>query len=243
MMLTASDIIQASMRKLGLLAQSEQPTSAEMITAMQALNMMIDDWNTEKLMMSATKLLNFPLVAGQQSYTIGVGGNFNTAKPLKIEYAYYLDNQNIKTVLDVVTREEFYSYEDSQIVTAPPNSLFYDPGDTQQTVQTGTIYIYYTPDATSPYQLYFNAQVPLTEFVNLTDIVTFPNHYYRALVYNLAVELVSEYEGAYLPPIVEMIATESKEKIEALNSTPILASNDLPKGRKQSYNWIADTAE
>jgi hypothetical protein len=236
--ITAADIIKASMRKLGLLAKSEVPSNDEMQDSLQALNMMIDEWGAQKLMATANITENFPLVAGQQSYTIGVGGNFNTTKPIDIYSAYYLDNQNIKYPLSIVTREEFFSYQDSQIVSAPPLSLFYDVGATQQASQLGTIYLYYSPDATSPYTLYIDSQKQFTEFATLTTAVTFPASYYKALVYNLAVEIAPEY-GVTISPVVEMLATESKETVESQNSRPMLSGLDLPKSKGGSFNWIS----
>jgi len=238
MNITAQDIIKASLRKLGILAKSETPSNDEMVDALQALNMMIDEWGAQKLMGTATVRESFPLVSGQQSYTIGVGGNFNTTKPYDILFAYYRDNAGVDTPLDIITREEFQSYGDKQIVSAPPVSLFYDPGVTQQANQLGTIFLYFTPDASSAYTLLIDSQKPFTEFTTLTDAVTFPPSYYKALVYNLAVELAPEYEGVVLPPVVEMIATESKETVESQNAVRLLAGLDLPKGKGGSWNWV-----
>ncbi len=242
MILTASDVIKASFRKLGLLAKAETPSAEEMNDALQSLNIMIDEWGAQKLMGTANTLGTVPLVPGKQAYTVGIGGYVNMPKPFKITYAYYLDINGIKTTLDVVTREEWFSYEDSQIVDAPPLTMYYDPGTTQQANQLGTIYVYYTPDASNSYTLYFDAQIPFTEFITLTDTVTFPPSYYKALVYNLAVELAPEY-GVSVSEETGMLAMEAKETVEATNSVRILASNDLPKGRKGTYNWISDNAE
>lgn len=240
MNLTAQDIIKAAMRKLGLLAKSETPTNDELQDGLQSLNIMIDEWSAQKLMMTATVQQSFPLAANQQSYTIGVGGNFNTTTPLQIINAWYQDSSGIKYPLDIVTREEFFSYQDSQIVQARPETLFFDRGATQQTSQLGTISLYFTPDSSSVYTLFLDSQVPFTEFASLTAAVTFPASYYKALVYNLAVELAPEYEGVVLSPTVEMLATESKDTVEAMNAVPIVAGFDFPKGKRGCYNWIAD---
>ena len=238
MNITAADIIKASMRKLGLLAKSETPSNDEMQDSLQALNMMIDEWGAQKLMATATTTENFPLVSGQQSYTIGVGGNFNTSKPLDIYSAYYQDNQGLKYQLEIVTRAEFESYQDSQIVNARPLTLFYDPGATQQTNQLGTIYLYFTPDGTSSYTLYITSQKQFTEFAGLTTTVTFPPSYYKALVYNLAVEIAPEY-GVSVSAETGMLAIESKETVESQNSRPMVSGLDLPKVKSGSYNWIS----
>lgn len=239
MNLTAQDIIKASMRKLGILEKSETPSNDELQDGLQALNVMIDEWGSQKLMGTATVRESFALTANKQSYTIGIGGDFNTEVPYAIEYAFYRDIAGIDTTLDIVTREEFQSYADKSIVTARPLTLFFDPGATQQINQVGTINLYYTPDASSSYTLYIDSQKPFTEFSSLTAAVTFPASYVKALIYNLAIELAPEYEGVILPRLVEMLAVESKENLEATNSVRVISPLDLPGRKGTSFNWIS----
>jgi hypothetical protein len=242
MNLTAQDIIKASMRKLGILAKSETPSNDELQDGLQALNVMIDEWGSQKLMGTATVRESFPLVANQTTYTIGVGGNFNTSTPYDIDYAFYRDSANVDYPLDIITREEFQGYSDKAIVQARPLSLFFDPGVTQQANQSGTINLYFTPDASSPYTLFIDSQKPFTEFASLTTTVTFPPSYVKALVYNLAIEIAPEYEGTIVPRIVEMLAVESKENLESTNSVRVVSILDLPGKKGTSFNWISGDA-
>ena len=241
MVVTAQDIIKASMRKLGIIAKSEVPTNDEMQDALQALNGMIGEWGIEKLMSTATTRESFPLVANQQRYTIGLANtsDFVTSKPSDIIFAFYRDGAGIDKPLDIITREEFQSFQDKSIVQAPPLSLFYDPGVTQQANQAGTINLYYTPDASTPYTLFIDSIKPFVGFSSLTSLVTFPTSYFKALVYNLALEIAPEYPGTEVPRVVEMLATESKENVESMNAPRILAGLDLPKGKGGSFNWIS----
>lgn len=237
----AQDIIKAAFRKIGVIAKSEAPTADEMQDAFQALNFMIDNWSARKLLGTALIQEHFALTAYKQSYTIGATGNFVTTKPIQIISAYYTDSGGIKYPLNVVTQEMFDGYSDSNIVSARPDVIFYDPGPTQQTNQIGTIYIYFTPDASSVYTLYINSQKPFTEFITLTDAVTFPPSYYRALVYNLAEEIAPEY-GRPVPTEVHDIAIESLEDLEAVNAEQLIAGLDLPGKKGKSYDWISDEA-
>lgn len=242
---SAQDIIKSSMRSLGLLSKGEAPSADEVNDALQALNIMIDAWSARKLLGQALVKEHFTLVENQQDYTIGPGGNFNTTKPFDITSAYYTDGSGVRYPLDIVNREMFDSYVDADIVSARPMALFYDPGETQQSTQMGTISLYFTPDGSSVYTLYIDSHKPFTEFSNLTDIVTFPKAYLRAIKFNLALEIAPEYGNAVSAEAFKIVrdgAIESLEDIEALNSKQLVAGLDLPGKKGKAYNWISDEA-
>ncbi|MEY2916064.1 MAG: hypothetical protein RL454_993, partial [Actinomycetota bacterium] len=47
---TAGDQINGALRLLGVLAEGETPSSATSQDALNAMNQMLDSWNTERLM-------------------------------------------------------------------------------------------------------------------------------------------------------------------------------------------------
>lgn len=238
MSITAQDIINSSLRSIGVLAKGESAAANDSSDALQALNFMIDNWSAQKLMGTATVRENFPLTANKATYTIGIGGDCNTSTPFDISYAFVRDGGNIDTPLEIVTREEFQSYGDKAITSAPPNSLFFDPGVTQQANQVGTINLYLTPDTSSSYTLYIDSQKPFTEFANLATTVTFPPAYYKAMKYGLAIELAPEYGKKLTDDIKELFA-EAIETLESVNAKRIIAGLELPRGKGGSFNWMS----
>lgn len=238
---TAQDIINAALRSIGALSQTESLAANNSNNALQALNFMIDTWSAQKLMGTATVRENFPLTANKSTYTIGMNGDFNTATPFAITYAFYRDSANVDTPLEIISREEFQSFGDKAIVSAPPLSLFFDPGVTQQANQVGTINLYYTPDASSSYTLYIDSQKPFTEFANLSTAVTFPPSYYKALKYGLAIELAPEYGKALTNDIKELF-TEAIETLESVNSKRVISVLDIPGRKGGGFNWISGEA-
>src|SRR5229473_6914314 len=82
---TATDLISSALRLVNALASGEVPSAAEANDALLILNMMLDAWSIDRLMIFTVAIQDFPLVAGQQVYTMGTGGNFNTSRPPKIE--------------------------------------------------------------------------------------------------------------------------------------------------------------
>lgn len=242
---SAQDIIKAAMRVLGLLAKSETPTADELQDGFQALNFMIDSWSAKRLISTALIKENFPLTANKQSYVIGVGGDFNTVKPIMISSAYYTDNNGIRYPLAIYTRAQYDSFDDADFVQAPPSGIFYDPGQIQQSTQMGTIYVFNIPDSSRPYTLYIQSQKYFTEFVNLTDTVTFPPAYYKALKYGLALEIAPEY-GEIVSPVILKVVTDhfddAMDTLMAVNWESEIANLGLPTGKGQRYNFYSDEA-
>lgn len=213
----AGELIQASMRQLGLIQSGEIPTVDEYADALSALNLMVNTWAARKLLSTSLTAENFPISAGVASYTIGVGGTFNTSKPTQIRGAFIRDANNIDSPLQAnATMDMYLSMPDKSQASGIPFMLFYDPGVTQQSVQTGTIYLYPAPDVSS-YKLYLECVKPFTQFTAITDVVTFPLSYLEALKYNLAVRLAPEF-GRGVPPEIAIMAKETMDTIMRMNS-------------------------
>jgi len=236
MSLTAGDLIKAAMRLAQVLQKGEDPDDGEMQDGLQAMSMMLHSWAAKKLMVRANVQESFPLSAGVASYTIGVGGTFNTSKPLAITSAFLRDANNVDTGIDVITREVYDSYQDKAISVARPVAICYDPGLAQQAVQTGTILVYYIPDGITPYTLFIDSQKPFTEITAITDTMTFELPYEEAIKYELALRLWPEYHKGDPPQLLMMMANEAMHTVETMNATPIIAGLDLPGTKGMSYN-------
>ncbi len=234
-MVTANTIIGEILGILGVVADGETPSVADANTVLRSLNMMIDNWAGRRLMQTALVRLNFPLVAGKYVYTIGPGGDFNTAKPFKVTTAFYRDSNNNDFGLDVITREEYDSYEDKIITSGPPMKVFYDPGQTQQVTQIGTIYMYPIVDGNTTYTLFIEAMQPFTEFTTLTDQFTFPPAYQEAMIFNAAIRVAPKF-GKQITKEIAAIALESYTTIANMNSVRILASIDIAKKMNNTPN-------
>ena len=240
MVYTALQLITDSMRDVGAVAMNEPIEASEAAVGLTSLNGMIGLWGIDGLMVRATILENFPLVAGTISYTIGVGGVFAAAKPYKIMNAFVRDTYNEDTSLDIISKSEYDSLEDKIVSPGRPEALCYDPGPTQQAVQLGTIIIYPPPDMA--YQLYIDQDKALTEVPAVASTITFEPAYYEALRYNLDKRLWIIYhdQGTPIRPDILQLARQSKKAIETLNSKNVVSRMDLPGIKGGMYNIYRD---
>jgi hypothetical protein len=85
---TVRKLITGSMRLLGLVQANQAPTDAEIQQGIRALNVMIDSWSNDRLMIFKLQPYYFLTAAGQQNYTLGPTGDWVVQRPMNIEQAY-----------------------------------------------------------------------------------------------------------------------------------------------------------
>ena len=128
-------------------------------------------------------------------------------------------------------------------ITRPParHRSITIPVPPQQAVQTGVLWLYPIPDASSPYTLFMGEQKGLTEFSNLTDVVSFQTAYYEALLYNLALRLFRSYFKGQtpIPADIAGLAKESRAVIERMNDEKVHMAVDFPT-KRGGYNIMTD---
>lgn len=218
-MATAQTIIDRALRLIGAIASGESPTTAESNDGLTALNAMISSWQTEKLNVYAFVDTAFTLVATDASYTVGPSGNFNlTPRPPKIEQVYVRAN-SIDYPVELIDYAKWNSIPDKTSDSDIPIYAYYEP-----TLTTGTLQLWPVPNAA--YSLHIVTWTTLAELAALATSISLPQGYERALAYNLAIEVASEYEKE-ASPSVQSIAMESKAAIKRANNRPMLMNNEL----------------
>jgi hypothetical protein len=243
MILQVQDILRDAMGLIGVIEIDESPTSSEMAYALRTANVMLDSWSSQRLLLRSTTPLTIPLTAGKASYTVApsITADVNAQKPIKIISAYLQDgiSGNINDNLEVIEYSTYNSLEDKDVAFGQPIYVAYDPGMTQQAVQAGTVYVYFTPDRS--YVLKLECDAYLTEFVNLTDSVTLEPAYYEALIYGLAARLFRKYNTAQasIPQDIVGLASSSLTHLKTMNSVQVIAAMEFP-GKASNWNVYTD---
>lgn len=88
----ARTILTASFRDIGVLDPDEAMTAAQAADGLSRLNHMVSSWQAQYGTVLAVERTVFPLVENQQTYTIGLGGDFNVPRPSAIVGAGLLLN-------------------------------------------------------------------------------------------------------------------------------------------------------
>jgi hypothetical protein len=237
-----NDLIASSLRLIGVLASGETPSGAITTDAQIVLQQMIDSWQADRLMIFTMVIAEFALVPSQQTYTYGVGGNFNAARPARIERASIVSLTNPAQPLELPI--PLYTDKDWQenipvklINTTLPQAVYDDGAFPLRNLS-------YWPIPTVVVNTRLYSWNPLTTFSDLTTDNLFPPGYVEALRYNLAVRLIAEMPGNFNPIMVSttlQLANESLARIKSMNLPVVEAScDDALVGRGGRYNYFSD---
>ena len=230
---TAGDIVRGALSKILVNNVQDTISAADMVLGLDALNVMLDSWWTEKLACYAVKQENFPLTPGVGSYTIGATGDWVTTRPLKIINAFARFD-GVDFPVPPIDRVQYdrIPYKSTQGI---PMALFYDAA-----YPLGTINLYPVPQQTAG-TLFFDSYLQIQSFADATTAIDLPPGYARALIFNLAVEICDDYA---VTPSASMVAVarESKANLKRLNQQDIIAQYDYALlYNSTAYNVISDT--
>jgi len=201
-MATGLSIITKAMQKVGILVKSESPAADEAADALDSLNDLLSSFSNESSMVYVRVTESFTLTSGTASYTIGAGQTLNTARPISIVQANV--NQGVISYNVAPVDDETYQGIQDKTTQGIPYFVNYTNG-----FPTGTLNFYPVP--VSAYTLVLTSEKELTS-LTLSGTVSLPPGWQRMLVYNLAVELASEY-GQPADALVMKIAGESKAAV------------------------------
>jgi hypothetical protein len=215
-MTTALQLITTAAKNIKAIGGEEALTNTEATDALGLLNAMLDSWWLDRLAVYQVQLENFSLTSGQASRTIGALGQWVTTRPEKIESAF-IRQGSVDWPLEQYTFDQY----DAIAVKAnqgQPQYFFYDPA-----YPTGTIYFYFVPSST--YTVYLRTWKRLQSFASLTEDMSLPSGYERAICWNLAVEMFPQFMDGEVPGTVLRQALLSKGAIDRFNSpTPYVGT-------------------
>ena len=188
------NLVKASLRMIGVGSVDEDPTSAEITNAVEALNIMLKAWQTAGMQLWMVKEYELTPVEGTYKYSLGEtnpAGNPVGVRPMRILDAYRRDTSDVTdTPLRKMGREEYWRLSDKD-TKGTPTQFYYD-----NQLDDGIFNIWPAPDASFASNNTINIlyQKPFDDMdVDSTDDFEFPSEWYEAIKYGLAVRLAPEY--------------------------------------------------
>lgn len=241
---TANDLIRAAMRLIQVSAVDTDLTAAELKDGIESLNRMIDAWSLEELMLYQVIREQFALVSGANPYSIGLGGDFDTTRPIKIVDAYLtLNNGSIPVdyPMQVLGYDDYNAIRLKTLSTNFPNYIYYQPS-----FPIGEVYIYpifspNDPATQGPAYITLTSWKPFDMVVDPTAYISLPPGYWEAIVFNLAVRIAEEYQFDMRPTTVQ-IAQAALKKIKRINQRTMTLQTDvaLMNTSQLRYNIYSD---
>lgn len=189
--MTRDTLAYAALRKLGVMAQGQTPTTEEYRDATEALNNLIAQFQTMGMPLWARKSYVLTMVANQASYTIGVGQTNNTAFPLKILQAWTEPTSGGgRQPLEPIAIYDYNLLPTTTSQAGTPSQYSYQPN-----INYGVFKLWPAPDANTvaTRTLTLSYQAPFEVFSASGDTPYFPREWNNALIYGAAALLAPEF--------------------------------------------------
>lgn len=233
-MTTAGDIINGSLRLLGVLAEGEVPSAETSKDALFAMNQMIESWNTERLSVFSTQDQVFTWPAGEISRTLGPTGDFVGNRPILLDDSTYFvqPGTNVSYGIKFINQQQYDGIAVKTVTSTYPQVIFVN-----MTYPDIEMFVY--PRPTAALTWHFISVEELTQPATLATELHFPPGYLRAFRYNLACEIAPEF-GMEPSPQVKRIAMTAKRDLKRINNPDDIMSMPYSiVATRQRYNIYA----
>ena len=209
---TTNDLLNGSLRLIGVLAEGETPSADTSNDALTAMRQMIDSWNTESLSIFNTQEQIFSWPANTRMRSLGPTGDFIGNRPVFLDdSSYFIDpGSNISYSFQLITQGQYDGIALKTVTSTFPQVMWVNTA-----FENVQMYIYPVP--TRVLEWHFVSFEELHNPVTLADTLAFPPGYLRAFRYNLAMELAPEF-GVEPSQQVQRIAMTSKRNIKRINA-------------------------
>lgn len=211
-MATAFDQIKAALRLIGQLAEGEEPSAQAAIDALDAMNQMIDSWNTERLSTFVTQDQIFLWPPNEITRTLGPSGDFVGNRPILMDDATYFrdPSTNVSFGIKLINQQQYDGIAVKTVTSTYPQVMWVNMGFPDVSL---TIY----PKPTRELEWHFVSVQELDRPATLNTELFFPPGYLRAFKYNLAMEIAPEF-GVEPSQQVKRIAMTSKRNLKRINN-------------------------
>lgn len=186
-MTIVSDLINLALKDSGVLGIGQNAQAEDISDTLRRLNMMLGQWSERRWLVY--HLVDTACVCtGAQSYTVGVGGDFNIARPARIEAAYIRQlngtpNQPVDFWLgEIKSREDYSLLALKGLHSSPSDRFFYDSD-----YPSGKLFPW--PIPSDGYEVHIVTKAVLGAFATVADTVILPAEYEEAIYLNLMTRL------------------------------------------------------
>jgi hypothetical protein len=210
--MTARDLITRAFRLIRVLPSGETLGAAEASDALAVLGDLVDAWRNENLTLFSQARTVISVVNGQQTYTIGSGGDFNIERPIWIDgLAFQSASGYEQRIAGPISRDDWQRISQKDQTGTLPELGFYNPE-----YPLGKLEIWPIPTDTTVSLVLYTPAGALASVASLDTAISVPPGWSKALRYNLALDLAPEFNQTPDPSVVAQ-AIELKAAIKRAN--------------------------
>lgn len=180
-MTTARALLTRSLQMIGVLGEGEVPTAATAADVLALWNGFIEQISIGgATAVYEEKREDFPLTANVAAYTIGTGGDFNTARPVRIRQAYLRQLGSTQDYDVELIGDDRYAHIGDKSRPGIPGKAYYDGNYPLANI----IFDALPPSGMT---LFIISEKPLTRIPSINTELSFPPGYEIMFQFNLAV--------------------------------------------------------
>lgn len=211
--MTPNDLIRLALKQANVLGIGQDPTAEDLEDCFNLLNMMLAQWQRRRYAVYTLKHVS-KVANGSAFYTIGPGGDFDMARPGKVESAFVRQLNTappnyVDYPLEIIRAREDYDRIFLKSMQSFPEYLYYETS-----YPLGKLYAWPIPG--SQYELHVTLMEQLQTFATAFDEIDMPPEYQEAIMYNLALRIYPMY-GLQVNDAVAALAKASMNILEATN--------------------------
>lgn len=218
-MSTALALLEDALSLTNAVGVDQTLTADEAADGLRAFNRLLDEWSTQNLAVFGQANQTFNTVASQGTYTIGVGGNWVTARPIRINGGYSTVNGSSYQMTSMTQGEYNAIPVKTQTQEFPDRYLYVNENP------LGLITLWPIPSAITP--ITWSIDRVLTQLATLTTTLVFPPGYESAFVPALAMKLAPMF-GKRIAEFPDIVADAAK------------ALGNIKRGNKKVYLMRCD---
>ena len=204
-------LIKKALLMLGVISADQTPTSSEVTSASNSLNLLLKAWQADGMQLWRVTQVSISPPTASASYTFG-DSTYTDYQPVDILDVYRVNTSADTWVkLNRYSRDKFYQLSDHDS-TGTPVAYYYNNDNTN-----GTLTVWPIADTTfiSDYTLEVFLTKPFDDMDSSTDNLAFPQYWELAVVYGLATILAPEY-GVPIADQKLLITMATKIKHDAM---------------------------
>lgn len=237
---TAGDIIALILKTAGVVGSGQTPLAEDSNDTLNILNMMLGQWSQRRWLVYHLKD-SYLQSTGALTYSIGAGGDFNIARPSKLDSVFTRlnpgangapDAQSVDYPCEIIEARETYNRIAAKGIPSFPQYAFYDSG-----FPLGTLYLW--PSATTALEIHIATKDVLSGFTNLKTAINLPPEYFEAVYYNGVERVLAAYR---LPadPKIDGLAAAALQTIRTANVQVPRMKMPPPIVGRGRYNIFSD---
>jgi hypothetical protein len=181
-----NQLIKEVLQLINAIGEGVEPNDTQYTDASRTLNIMQKAWQAKGLQLWTITEGTISLTENQSAYTLGTGGV--EARPLKITDVFIRNTDGTDVPMRALSRQEYKALANKSSAGFP-TQYYFDPQ-----LDNARFHIYQAPDAaTDTYTIYIVYQRSIEDITDSVHTFDFPQEWYEAVKYGLAVRLAPVY--------------------------------------------------